>query len=152
MKIPKAKGFEKRPNFHNLTLKRPIWQPDSNQPSLSIVFPRTSKTLMCCNKTWRSHRQDTFRLQKQHSFPISFSLPPKAPVVLSGTRSPYRNGESGIVRGVRVLEEELIRSFWSDSSPVVPFEDPDLRIRSGVNDTSLHFLSIPYVSALLGRT
>ncbi|GBM46861.1 hypothetical protein AVEN_26451-1 [Araneus ventricosus] len=27
MKIPKAKGFEKRPNFPNLALKRPIWQP-----------------------------------------------------------------------------------------------------------------------------
>ncbi|GBO11623.1 hypothetical protein AVEN_69025-1 [Araneus ventricosus] len=27
MKIPKAKGFEKRPTFHNLALKRPIWQP-----------------------------------------------------------------------------------------------------------------------------
>ncbi|GBN40691.1 hypothetical protein AVEN_179259-1, partial [Araneus ventricosus] len=30
-----------------------------------------------------------------------------------------------------------IRSFWSESDPVVPFEDPDPRIRSGVNDTSL---------------
>ncbi|GBN03476.1 hypothetical protein AVEN_148517-1 [Araneus ventricosus] len=27
MEIPKAKGFEKRPKFHNLALKRPIWQP-----------------------------------------------------------------------------------------------------------------------------
>ncbi|GBO08058.1 hypothetical protein AVEN_46914-1 [Araneus ventricosus] len=30
-----------------------------------------------------------------------------------------------------------IRSFWSESDPVVPFEDPDPRIRSGVNDISL---------------
>ncbi|GBN12865.1 hypothetical protein AVEN_185959-1 [Araneus ventricosus] len=30
-----------------------------------------------------------------------------------------------------------IRSFWSDSDPVVPFEEPDPRIRSGVNNTSL---------------
>ncbi|GBO03974.1 hypothetical protein AVEN_121681-1 [Araneus ventricosus] len=30
-----------------------------------------------------------------------------------------------------------IRSFWSESDPVVPFEDPDLQIRSGVNDSSL---------------
>ncbi|GBN99255.1 hypothetical protein AVEN_22125-1 [Araneus ventricosus] len=30
-----------------------------------------------------------------------------------------------------------IRSFWSESDPVVSFEDPDQRIRSGVNDTSL---------------
>ncbi|GBM81274.1 hypothetical protein AVEN_72284-1 [Araneus ventricosus] len=30
-------------------------------------------------------------------------------------------------------------SFWSDSSPAVPFEDPDIRIHSGVNDPSLVF-------------
>ncbi|GBM22706.1 hypothetical protein AVEN_81467-1 [Araneus ventricosus] len=30
-----------------------------------------------------------------------------------------------------------IRSFWSESDPVVPFKDPDPRIRSGVNDSSL---------------
>ncbi|GBM23916.1 hypothetical protein AVEN_52121-1 [Araneus ventricosus] len=30
-----------------------------------------------------------------------------------------------------------IRSFWSESDPVVPFEESDPRIRSGVNDTSL---------------
>ncbi|GBO32562.1 hypothetical protein AVEN_107074-1 [Araneus ventricosus] len=30
-----------------------------------------------------------------------------------------------------------IRSFCSESDPFVPFEDPDPRIRSGVNDTSL---------------
>ncbi|GBM04639.1 hypothetical protein AVEN_75593-1 [Araneus ventricosus] len=35
-----------------------------------------------------------------------------------------------------------IRSFCSESDPVVPFEDPDPRIRSGVNDSSLH--STPY--------
>ncbi|GBM87978.1 hypothetical protein AVEN_91932-1 [Araneus ventricosus] len=29
------------------------------------------------------------------------------------------------------------RSFWSESDPVVPFEDPDMRNRSGVNDISL---------------
>ncbi|GBM41118.1 hypothetical protein AVEN_135724-1 [Araneus ventricosus] len=54
-------------------------------------------------------------------------------------RSPWNeesnpNGKSGSVRGVRVLNEERIRSFWSNLSPVVPFEDPDLRNRSGVND------------------
>ncbi|GBN08902.1 hypothetical protein AVEN_75462-1, partial [Araneus ventricosus] len=32
-----------------------------------------------------------------------------------------------------------IRSFWSESDPVVPFEDPERRIRSGVNDSSLQF-------------
>ncbi|GBL92955.1 hypothetical protein AVEN_54605-1 [Araneus ventricosus] len=73
----------------------------SNQPSLSILCSRTAKKLICCNKTWLSHRQDAFRLQEQHSFPISLSLLPKAPVVHSGTRSPYRNGESGSVQGVR---------------------------------------------------
>ncbi|GBL73506.1 hypothetical protein AVEN_159495-1 [Araneus ventricosus] len=30
-----------------------------------------------------------------------------------------------------------IRSFWSESDPVVPFEDSDPRIRSGVSDSSL---------------
>ncbi|GBN34604.1 hypothetical protein AVEN_130431-1 [Araneus ventricosus] len=30
-----------------------------------------------------------------------------------------------------------IRTFCSKSNPVVPFEDPDPRIRSGVNDSSL---------------
>ncbi|GBM41292.1 hypothetical protein AVEN_202884-1 [Araneus ventricosus] len=30
-----------------------------------------------------------------------------------------------------------IRSFWSKSDPVVPFEEPDPRNRSGVNDSSL---------------
>ncbi|GBN77667.1 hypothetical protein AVEN_128471-1 [Araneus ventricosus] len=30
-----------------------------------------------------------------------------------------------------------IRSFWSESDPDAPFKDPDPRIRSGVNDTSL---------------
>ncbi|GBM25427.1 hypothetical protein AVEN_245832-1 [Araneus ventricosus] len=28
-----------------------------------------------------------------------------------------------------------IRNFWSESDPVVPFEDPDLRIRTGVNES-----------------
>ncbi|GBN82521.1 hypothetical protein AVEN_186461-1 [Araneus ventricosus] len=52
-------------------------------------------------------------------------------------------GESESERRVRVLNKEQIRSFqrirsfWSDLGPVVPFEDPDLRIRSGVNDLSL---------------
>ncbi|GBN54041.1 hypothetical protein AVEN_169518-1 [Araneus ventricosus] len=27
MKIPKDKGIEKRPNFHNLALEMPTWQP-----------------------------------------------------------------------------------------------------------------------------
>ncbi|GBN90604.1 hypothetical protein AVEN_222212-1 [Araneus ventricosus] len=58
--------------------------------------------------------------------------------IRAGSSRPNPNGESGSVR--RVLNEERIRSFqpirsfWSDSSPVDPFEDPDLRIRPGVND------------------
>ncbi|GBM91188.1 hypothetical protein AVEN_173507-1 [Araneus ventricosus] len=34
MKIPKVKGFEKRPSFHNLALKRTIWQPCSASTNL----------------------------------------------------------------------------------------------------------------------
>ncbi|GBM98592.1 hypothetical protein AVEN_215102-1 [Araneus ventricosus] len=75
----------------------------SNQPNLSIPSPRTAKKLISCNKTWRSHRQDAFRLQEQHSFPISFLLTPKAHVVHSGTRSPHRNGECESEQGVRVI-------------------------------------------------
>ncbi|GBL83946.1 hypothetical protein AVEN_100834-1 [Araneus ventricosus] len=36
-----------------------------------------------------------------------------------------------------VIPNPRIRSFWSESDPVVPFEDPDPRFRSGVNDSLL---------------
>ncbi|GBN36955.1 hypothetical protein AVEN_127467-1 [Araneus ventricosus] len=39
------------------------------------------------------------------------------------------------IRQIRSLQR--IRSFWSELDPVVPFEDPDPRNRSGVNDSSL---------------
>ncbi|GBM82258.1 hypothetical protein AVEN_35632-1 [Araneus ventricosus] len=51
-----------------------------------------------------------------------------------------------------------IRSFWSESDPVVPFEDsdpfipfedPDPMIRSGVNDSSLHNKSFYSVRVLI---
>ncbi|GBN37672.1 hypothetical protein AVEN_139032-1 [Araneus ventricosus] len=63
--------------------------------------------------------------------------------IRTGSPNPNPNGESGSIRGVRVLNEkrsrsfQRIRSFWSDSSPIVPYQDPDCRIRSGVNDPSL---------------
>ncbi|GBN17068.1 hypothetical protein AVEN_153816-1 [Araneus ventricosus] len=70
----------------------------SNQLSFSIVSPRTTKKLICCNNLLRSHRQDAFHLQEQHSLPItitsysylllSFFLPPQIP----GTMSPIRTG------------------------------------------------------------
>ncbi|GBN86207.1 hypothetical protein AVEN_138991-1 [Araneus ventricosus] len=39
----------------------------------------------------------------------------------------------------RIHHESILRilSFWSESDPVVPFEDPDPRNRSGENDSSL---------------
>ncbi|GBM75755.1 hypothetical protein AVEN_151519-1 [Araneus ventricosus] len=74
----------------------------SNQPSLSILSPR--RNLSAATK----HGDLTDKMPSacksnilSLSFPISFSLPRKAPVIHSGTRSPYRNGESGSVHGVR---------------------------------------------------
>ncbi|GBM96203.1 hypothetical protein AVEN_172140-1 [Araneus ventricosus] len=53
------------------------------------------------------------------SFPISFSLPPKATVVHSETRNTYRNGKSESLTDSteKKYSEERIRSFQR----VVPF-------------------------------
>ncbi|GBN91300.1 hypothetical protein AVEN_30474-1 [Araneus ventricosus] len=73
----------------------------------SLREPR--RNLSAATKTWRSHRQDAFRLQEQHSFPICFSLRPKGPIVQSGTRSigtetpdPYKESETEFEWGVRI--------------------------------------------------
>ncbi|GBN04883.1 hypothetical protein AVEN_104912-1 [Araneus ventricosus] len=105
----------------------------SNQQSLSILSPRTAKKLICCNKTRRSHRQDAFLLQEQHSFPISFSLAPKAPVVFSGIRSPYRNGSLDPYREA----ESLMRNGF------VPFTRRGHDLGNSIRDETWHISSIP---------
>ncbi|GBM04508.1 hypothetical protein AVEN_197909-1 [Araneus ventricosus] len=48
------------------------------------------------------------------------------------------NSDSRIrFRGFTTNPIPRIRSFWSESDPVVPFEDSDPLIRSGMNDSSL---------------
>ncbi|GBN76624.1 hypothetical protein AVEN_266008-1 [Araneus ventricosus] len=43
MKISKAKGFEKRPNLHNLALKRPIWQSWYGARVVRRIFIRSER-------------------------------------------------------------------------------------------------------------
>ncbi|GBN82223.1 hypothetical protein AVEN_111552-1 [Araneus ventricosus] len=52
------------------------------------------------------------------------------------------NSDSQIrFRGFIMNPIRRIRSFWSESDPVVAFEDPDPRIRSGVDDSSLECIA-----------
>ncbi|GBO41095.1 hypothetical protein AVEN_178727-1 [Araneus ventricosus] len=54
MKIPEANGFEKRPNFHNLTLKRPIWEPCSNSKANTVKHRLNASHLYVISSNSRS--------------------------------------------------------------------------------------------------
>ncbi|GBO03819.1 hypothetical protein AVEN_90451-1 [Araneus ventricosus] len=59
-----------------------------------------------------------------------------------------RNHHESDYRGFITNPIPRIRSFWSESDPVVPFEDPDIRIRSGVNYSSLVKNYLPLTNLL----
>ncbi|GBM17154.1 hypothetical protein AVEN_251063-1 [Araneus ventricosus] len=59
--------------------------------------------------------------------------------VIPNPRNQSESNSDSRIRGFIINPIPRIRSFWSESDQVVPFEDPDPRIRSGVNDSSLQF-------------
>ncbi|GBN42209.1 hypothetical protein AVEN_226628-1 [Araneus ventricosus] len=62
---------------------------------------------------------------------------PRNPIPRIHHESDFEDSSRIRFRGFITNPIRRIRSFWSESDPVVPFEDPYPRIRSGVNDSSL---------------
>ncbi|GBN31599.1 hypothetical protein AVEN_214433-1 [Araneus ventricosus] len=84
---------------------------------------------------YRSFRNETNHLPKLW-IRISDS---ESESVIPNLRNQSESNSDSRIRFRRFIMNPIrrIRSFWSESDLVVPFEDPDPQIRSGVNDSSL---------------